>query len=73
MHSLEMAVIIYLITNKECFSMTRVSKQEERRHSCPKKRHRKKDIGKETVSVKPSFKEHENALVNCDCFIPKIK
>lgn len=54
--------------------MSRVSKQEERRHTCPKKR--KKVITKKTGPLpEKGPKIHENALQDQKiyAFIPKIK
>jgi hypothetical protein len=53
--------------------MTRMSKQGERRHQSPKKRHYKITKKQEKVSDKPFFKEHENALASTSSFIPKIR
>lgn len=57
--------------------MTRISKQEERRHRSPRK---SKVLGKKTGSrqdhLPAGYKLHENALVDANgtyAFIPKIK
>jgi len=55
--------------------MTRMGKQEERRHQNPKKR--KPNIAKKTGAkkdnLKNGYKEHENAISDEYAFIPKIK
>lgn len=55
--------------------MTRISKQEERRHQCPKKR--KLNISEKTGAkkdnLKHGYKEHINAINGEYAFIPKIK
>lgn len=54
--------------------MTRMGKQEERRHKNPKKR--KKTIfektGPKKDNLKNGYKEHLNAVNIENCFIPKI-
>ncbi|MEI6243292.1 MAG: hypothetical protein WCP39_07840 [Chlamydiota bacterium] len=60
--------------------MTRISKQEERRHRCPKKRKSSSVLIQKTGPKKEAlplgFKQHENAVVGIEAqsvFIPKIK
>ena len=58
--------------------MTRTSKQEERRHRCPRKRHGRIIVktGPKVDSLENGYKEHANALpaeAAIKAFIPKIK
>jgi hypothetical protein len=54
--------------------MTRIGKQEERRHKYPKK-HKKpsKKTGSLKDNLKLGYKEHANATDSKESFIPKIK
>ena len=55
--------------------MTRISKQEERRHVSFRKH--KKNLSKKTGSLKDKltlgYKEHTNTISKGNSFIPKIK
>ncbi|MBN2479308.1 MAG: hypothetical protein JXA94_03690 [Parachlamydiales bacterium] len=55
--------------------MTRIGKQEERRHQCPKKRKKRitKKTGPKKDNLKNGYKEHENALNGEYVYIAKIK
>jgi len=54
--------------------MTRIYKQQEIRHRCPKKTKKKITIKTGPKKEKFAFKEHRNAIVDGnDAFIAKIK
>jgi hypothetical protein len=60
--------------------MTRISKQAERRHRCPKKRKASSVLiqktGPKPDALPLGYKEHKNAVDGLDAqtvFIPKIK
>ncbi len=55
--------------------MTRISKQEERRHQNPKKRKivLSKKTGMKKDKLENGYKEHVNALNSQYAFIPKVK
>jgi hypothetical protein len=55
--------------------MTRTSKQEQRRHQKPKKRHYNlaKATGSKKDNLPKGYKEHVNAIEAENCFIAKIK
>ncbi len=55
--------------------MTRLGKQEERRHQNPKKRKPPtySKTGPKKDNLEKGYKEHANALTDTLAFIPKIK
>ena len=55
--------------------MTRLGKQEERRHKNPKKRKPPtyNKTGAKQDNLEKGYKEHPNALADTLAFIPKIK
>ncbi len=56
-------------------TMTRIGKQEERRHKNPKKRKPPSynKTGAKKDNLEKGYKEHANALSDENAFIPKIK
>ncbi|MBI5346145.1 MAG: hypothetical protein HZB76_03275 [Chlamydiae bacterium] len=55
--------------------MTRISKQEERRHKCPKKHKTPlfKKTGPQKDKLALGYKNKDNAIEMLSAFIPKIK
>ena len=54
--------------------MTRIGKQQERRHRYPRKRKApQKKTGPKKDNLKLGYKEHVNALDNTQAFIAKVK
>ena len=61
--------------NKVYKTMTRISKQAQRRHQKPKRRHYNlaKATGPKKDNLPKGYKEHVNAAEAENCFIAKIK
>lgn len=55
--------------------MTRMSKQQERRHTCPKKRKASfaKKTGPKKDQLKEGFRFHENSVQSQNVFIGKVR